>query len=265
MDDAVEMTLARGDLGAALRAVMDEIRTAPAAVGPRMALFQLACIMGDWPRATKQVETIAELDPEAAMMARVYRTAIQAETTRQAVFAGVERPVCLGQPPAFVAMLAEALALEARGEGAAAFTLREQALTAAEPVSGSLDGESFAWVMDADVRLGPVLEVIVQGSYRWLPFALMREFRAEAPKDHKDLVWAPVQITLANGAELPAFVPVRYPGSETSADPAVRLARLTTWEDRPGGQRGLGQRLLATDTGDHALLDLRRLRLGSDG
>lgn len=265
MAEPAEELVDRGDLEAALQAVIADVRATPAAIEPRMALFQLACIMGDWARAAKQLETVAELDPEAAMMARAYGAAIQAETTRQAVFAGVERPVCLGQPPAFVAMLAEALALEARGEDEAALALREQALAAAEPVAGSLNGESFAWVMDADVRLGSVLEVIVQGNYRWLPFASVRELRAEVPKDHKDLVWAPVQITLANGGELPAFVPVRYPGSEASPDPAVRLARITTWEDRPSGQRGLGQRLLATDTGDHALLDLRRLRLSSDG
>jgi type VI secretion system protein ImpE len=261
MSETVEAALARGDLDAAMRSVMDEVRTAPAALGPRMALFQLAAVAGDWDRARRQLDTIARLDPEAAMMAQAYGAAIDAEATRRAVFAGRERPVCLGEPPAFVAMLAEALLLDAQGEGGAAGALRRQALEAAEPVEGTLNGTPFAWIMDADTRLGPVLEAVVQGQYRWLPFSSMRELRAEPPKDQKDLIWAAVRVTLANGGELPEFVPVRYPGSEASPDAALRLARATAWQDAAGGQRGLGQRLLAADTADHPFLELRRLRL----
>lgn len=258
----VEAALAQGDLDAALRGVMDEVRASPAAVGPRLALFQLAAITGDWARAKRQLETLAEVDPEAVLMARTYGAAIEAEALRRAVFAGEERPVCLGEPPVWLAMLSEALALDARGSGAAAGELRQRALAAAEPVGGSLDGVEFAWIMDADVRLGPVLELVTEGRYRWLPLASVREVRAEPPRDHTDLVWRAVHLTLAGGGELPAFIPVRYPGSETAADPRLRLARLTTWADQPGGQFGLGQRLFATDTADHAFLDVRCLRLG---
>ncbi len=67
-------------------------------------------------------------------------------------------------------MLAQALEHDAVGEGAAAAELRRQALELAEPTAGTIDGQAFAWIMDADPRLGPVLEVIVNGTYRWLPF-----------------------------------------------------------------------------------------------
>ena len=78
------------------------------------------------------------------------------------------------------------------------------------------------------------------------------------------LVWAAVRVTLANGGELGALVPVRYLGSEASPDAALRLARATVWQDAAGGgQRGLGQRLLATDAADHPFLELRRLCLGA--
>jgi type VI secretion system protein ImpE len=261
--EPIEQRWAEGDIAGALAQVMDEVRTAPAATAPRMALFQLACIVGDWQRAKKQLEAIAGLDLEAAMMARAYGALIDAEAVRRAVFAGAERPVCLGEPPAFVAMLAEALTLDAQGEGEAASALRRHALEVAEPVEGILNGTPFAWVMDADLRLGPVLEAVVQGRYRWLPFSSLRELRAEPPKDVKDLIWAAVQVTLANGGELAAFVPVRYPGSETSPDPALRLARATAWQNTAGGQQGLGQRLLATDAVDHPFLELRHLRLGA--
>lgn len=258
---ATMSAIADGDFEAAFRLISAQVRSAPAVVDLRIALFQLAAITGDWPRAKRQLETIAALDPEAMPMARAYGAAIDAEAARGEVFAGRASPICLGAPPAWLAMLCEALRLDAQAAGAAAGELRQRALVEAEAVPGSLDGAPFAWIMDADIRLGPVLELIVEDRYRWLPLAAVRELRADPPQDHTDLVWRKVTVTLVAGGELPAFVPARYPGSETAADPRLRLARLTSWQDGPGGQQGMGQRLLATDSADHAFLDLRHLRL----
>lgn len=258
-----ETALERGDLGAAMRVVMDEVRATPSALAPRLALFQLAALAGEWSRASKQLQAVSELDAEAAPMAQVYAAAIEAEAVRRAVFAGTERPVCLGEPPAWMAMLGEALALDARGAGAAAGELRGRALDEAVAVAGEVDDAPFAWMMDADVRLGPVLELVVDGRYRWLALTQLRELRAEPPKDHKDLVWAPVRLTLVGGGELAALMPVRYPGSEQAVEPRVRLGRLTIWADAAGGQFGSGQRIMATDAGDHPLLEIRRIRLGA--
>jgi type VI secretion system protein ImpE len=56
------------------------------------------------------------------------------------------------------------------------------------------------------------------------------------------------------------LIPVRYPGSEQSPDNAIRLARKTDWRTvTDTNQLGLGQRLLATDADDYALLDIRRI------
>ena len=258
----VQAALARGDLDAATRAVMEEVRAKPSALAPRLALFQLAALAGDWTRAAKQLEAVAGIDAEAAPMAQTYAAAVEAETVRRAVFAGAERAVCLGEPPAWVAMLSEALTLDARDAGKAAAELRERALAEAEAVAGTADGTPFAWIMDADVRLGPLLELVVDGRYRWLPLAHLRELRADPPRDHTDLIWVRATLTLASGGEIAALLPARYPGSELAADPMVRLGRLTVWADMPGGQFGAGQRIMATDAGDHPLLELRRVRLG---
>jgi type VI secretion system protein ImpE len=228
-----------------------------------MALFQLACVTGDWKRARTQLDTIAGLDPEAALMAKLYMSLINAEAARAEVFAGRLLPVTLGEPPTWLAMLAQALRHNAAGEEGAAQALRRQALGLAEPMPGALDDQPFAWIMDADPRLGPVLEVVVNGEYRWLPFRRLRELRAEAPKAMRDLIWQPAEIVLGNDSALHVFLPVRYPGSEGAADDAIRLARATSWTERPTGEQiGLGQRLLATDQGDRALLDIRHLVIG---
>jgi type VI secretion system protein ImpE len=254
-------TQAAGGLAAEMAAAMAAVRSSPQAFEPRMALFQLACVVGHWERARAQLDTMAKLDAETVLFARTYGRLIEAEAARRRVFAGAEQPVAFGEPPAWLAMVAQALRLEG-GEAARARELRDRAREEAPARAGAVGDESFAWLMDADPRLGPALEVVVDGQYRWLPLDLLEELRAEAPKAMRDLVWQPVALRLAGGRELHAFVPVRYPGSELADEDAVRLSKETRWTGEDGEQRGLGQRVLATDAGDHAFLDVRRLRFG---
>ena len=75
-----------------------------------------------------------------------------------------------------------------------------------------------------------------------------------------DCVWMPARLTLANGGEHLALLPARYPGSEAAPDGALQLARRTEWQEPlPGVWTGLGQRVLATDAGEHALMDVREI------
>jgi type VI secretion system protein ImpE len=129
-----------------------------------------------------------------------------------------------------------------------------------------MDDLPFAWIADADPRLGPMLEAIVNGKYYWIPFARLREIRVEKPVDLRDVAWTPAHLTLANGGETVALIPTRYPGSEKATTPGLVMARATEWVERPGQTfLGLGQRLLATDQGEHALMDVRVIQLeGTD-
>ncbi|RJT70458.1 hypothetical protein D6C67_24015, partial [Escherichia coli] len=49
----------------------------------------------------------------------------------------------------------QALSLDAEGHGEAAQALREQAFDAAPAVPGRIGEAPFAWLADADTRLGP--------------------------------------------------------------------------------------------------------------
>jgi type VI secretion system protein ImpE len=67
-------------------------------------------------------------------------------------------------------------------------------------------------------------------------------------------------LTLTNGGEKVALLPVRYPGSEASADSAIRLARKTEWAELESETVvGLGQRMFATDGNEYPLLDTRSI------
>lgn len=241
------------------------VRSAPEAIAPRMALFQLAAVCGDWRRARTQLETMEKLDDECTMLSRTYGRLIAAEAVRERVFAALERPVAFGQPPAWLAMMAEALALDRQGSATAAQALRATARQETSARSGTLESVAFRWIMDADPRIGGALEVVVDGQYRWLPLDHLKELRAEPPKAMRDLVWQPVTLRLTTETELAAFVPSRYPGSESDPDDAIRLCKETRWVDRKDEQWGIGQRLFASDLGDHAFLDIRRLRFSEPG
>jgi type VI secretion system protein ImpE len=57
------------------------------------------------------------------------------------------------------------------------------------------------------------------------------------------------------------LLPVRYPGSEASADSAIRLARKTEWTGLDSDTvAGLGQRMFATDGNEYPLLETRSIK-----
>src|SRR5690606_40769521 len=60
------------------------------------------------------------------------------------------------------------------------------AFEAAPASAGMLDGKPFEWIADADMRLGPVIEAIINGKYFWLPFASVARLDLEAPADLRD-------------------------------------------------------------------------------
>jgi type VI secretion system protein ImpE len=153
-------------------------------------------------------------------------------------------------------LLIKANELVALGQTATAADLRAQAFNAAPPTAGTINGKPFLWIADADQRLGPMLEVILDGGYYWIPFHRIRRIHIEKPSDLRDLVWIPAQFVWSNGGENSGHVPARYPRSEIANDDALRLGRRTEWADTGEGLiTGLGQRVLATDTDEHPLLE----------
>ncbi|MFK7943756.1 MAG: type VI secretion system accessory protein TagJ, partial [Paracoccaceae bacterium] len=149
---------------------------------------------------------------------------------------------------------------EARGEAQAAHDLREAAFDAATADTGRLNDEPFTWCADADTRLGPVLEMIINGEYHWIAMADIARLEINPPKDLRDLVWSVCILTLSNGGMLPVMMPTRYPGASESGDAQQMLARKTDFRPLSGEHvAGMGQRMLVTDTTDVPFLEVRSL------
>lgn len=254
-----EASLRAGDPDTALVQLQNGIRSQPADAKLRVFLFQLLSVLGQWERALNQLNVATELDASTLAMAQMYREALRCEVLRADVFAGKRAPLLFGEPEHWLALLIESLLTAGTGEHAAAARLHEQAFEQAPASSGRIDGTPFAWIADADSRLGPVCEAVINGRYYWVPFNRLASIDIEAPADLRDFVWAPAHFTFVNGGEVVGVIPTRYPGSEGVADGAIKLARRTEWLEHGGDYRGIGQRLFATDAGEYALLDVRRI------
>ncbi|MET3604910.1 type VI secretion system protein ImpE [Sphaerotilus sulfidivorans] len=269
--------VAAGDLAGALASLQQQVRRQPADARLRIFLFQLLVLLRQWPRAAQQLVLCGELDAGALAMVATCREALQAEQVREAVMSGRTTPLVFGEPPAWIGLLAEALAADGRGDAAVAAVLRARALEQAPACSGTLDGRPFTWLADADSRLGPVLEVMMRGRYGWLPLQALRRIEIDAPEDLRDLVWLPARLTFVSGGETVALLPVRYApdadadseGEGEGGDPAAlrdarRLARRTDWialapQHQSDQFRGLGQRLLCTEAEERGLLEVREI------
>jgi type VI secretion system protein ImpE len=251
-----------GRLEEALTELQKAVRNKPDDARLRVFLFQIQCVMGKWDKALVQLKVLADLNADTFMLSRIFQPVIHCEMLRGDIFAGKRTPIIFGEPMEWVGLLVQANGHLAKGEFQAASELRDQAFEAAPASAGKLDDHGFTWIADADNRLGPILEVILEGRYCWVPFCRIQRISMEKPVDLRDLVWLPAKFVWTNGGEASGHIPARYAGTEQSADGNLRLARKTEWAQREGEYfLGTGQRVLATDQGEYPLLECRQVEL----
>jgi type VI secretion system protein ImpE len=266
-----QVSLSQGEPEETLLQLQATVRSDPSNVKHRVFLFQLLAVMGQWDRALTQLNVAGELDVSTLAMVQTYREALLCEGLRADVFAGKRSPVVFGEPEQWIALLLESLSLMADGQYAKSQDVRNQAFELAPATSGIIgdpsdpDRDTFEWIADADARMGPVLEAIINGRYYWVPFHRIQSINIEVPEDVRDMVWMPAYFTWANGGETVGLIPTRYPGSEASEDKSIRLAQKTIWQELDNGvYQGMGQRMFATDVGEYPLMDLRLITLNSE-
>jgi type VI secretion system protein ImpE len=257
-----EQALRDGDLPRALKLLTEQVRAKPQDAKLRVFMFQLLCVVGQWDRALNQLNVSLELDASTLPMVQTYREAIACETLRMQVFKGQKVPMLFGEPENWTALFIEAMLRDGRGEPGAAAQLREQALEQAPTSRGQIDGQPFEWIADADTRLGPMLEVVINGKYYWLPWNRLTQVDIDPPQDLRDAVWMPAHFQFTNGGEVVGLIPTRYPDTDLQVGDRLSLARSTDWrETSPGFCVGLGQRLIVTDQAEFGLMDLRSVTI----
>ncbi|TDM05875.1 MAG: hypothetical protein C4K60_14365 [Ideonella sp. MAG2] len=278
----------------ALSEVEAQVRQQPQAREARWALIELLCTLGQWERAQQQLQSFARLFADASNATQTMGGLVQAEAQRQLVFAGHLLPTPLASSPAWMTDLGRALHLGLSGQLDAADELREAALASATSPAGwcslqdgtgqtpaDADTEAtgaaplrFEWLADTDSRFGPVLEVMHQGQYRWLPLSDVASLTLRVPQRLGDLVWSPALLKTRPqdgqaAALLQVHIPARYPGTEHSSNEqgsaqreALLLGRLSRWTDvGRSAIVGLGQRTWMCDSHDWPQLNIRYLEM----
>lgn len=219
-----------GRLDEAVQALGVDLRSDPTDSKRRTFLFELLCFSGEYDRAEKQLDILADSSHEAAMGSLLYRSALQAERTRRRMFESGEFP---------------------RGE--------------APPIPGQLDERQCESIEDADPRLGARLEVYAAGAYLWIPFEHIASVEIQPPTRLRDLLWIPAMLHTGpafKGRELgEVLLPVLTPLAWKQPNGAVRLGRQTEWQETPDAQTiPAGQKMFLADGEEYPILEVRRLQ-----
>jgi type VI secretion system protein ImpE len=238
MENAMQLFQA-GKLQEAVQALNEEVRNHPSDSQRRTFLFELLCFAGDYDRAEKQLDVLAQGSFNREWGAQIYRSALQAERTRQDLFSRKEYPKPV--------------------EGSAA---------ASGALSGTLNGKPFQAIQDADPRIGARLEVFAGGDYLWINFGHLASVEIQPPRRLRDLLWTPARVragpALKNTELGEVLLPVLSPGAWQSADDAIRLGRVTQWQEEESGETvPVGQKMLLVDGEEFPLLEIRKLEFTS--
>ncbi|HEY9228552.1 MAG TPA: type VI secretion system accessory protein TagJ [Gemmatimonadaceae bacterium] len=218
-----------GRLDEAIAALGAEVRDNPTDAQRRAFLFELLCFAGEFDRAEKHLNVLGSGGRDAEMGALLYHAALHAERLRKEMFETQTFPQ-----------------------------------SSARVVGGTLNGQPFTTISDADPRIGPRLELFAAGQYMWMSFEHLDTVQVEAPKKLRDLLWAPAIVRPAEsfkGLEMgEVLLPAIAPQTWREADPAIRLGRVTEWRDiEDGGQVPVGQKMLLVDDEEFPILELREL------
>jgi type VI secretion system protein ImpE len=224
-----------GRLSDAIKALSAELRDNPTDARRRTFLFELLCFAGEYERADKQLEVLAQAGPQSEMGVLLYRSALYAERQRQDVFE--------------------------RGE----FPAEQNEAEDSPDRGGTVNGKPFAYFADADPRTGDKLEVFAAGNYLLLPLEHVASIEIPPPQKLRDLIWTPAAVRTTpafKGTELgEVLLPVLAPFSWRHHDEAVRLGRMTVWEKPEGSEYQIpfGQKMWLVDDEEIPFLELRAL------
>jgi len=218
-----------GKLTEAIQALGGQLRDDPANVRLRTFLFELLCFAGEYDRAEKQLQVLGQGDNVKELGALLYRGCLAAERTRLEHFE--------------------------KGEYASP--------VAAKAVTGVVNGKRAESIEDADPRIGARLELFAAGSYLWIPLEHVASIEMEPPKKLRDLLWTPAKITTGpgfKGLELgEVLLPALAPFSFRHPEEAVRLGRMTVWEQEDGREVPYGQKTFLVDGEEVPILEIRSL------
>lgn len=259
-----------GQLQPALTHALTVLRDDPLNAQMRAVYVELLCIAGELDKADAQLDMIVRQHPDFLLGAVNVRQLIRAETARRDFYQGGMTATLFGEPtPMFSAVLK--LRLAAHEQDIAAATLAAEEMEQLRPqVAVTHLDQRQPDIRDLDDSLGGYLELFgTDGKYYLAGFEQIASLKLHPAKSLLDIIWRRVDISIIDGPQGEAFLPLIYVanplmagGTETAAspDPAIQLGRATDWHEHSARLiTGTGQKMLLLGEQAIALGDMHQL------
>jgi type VI secretion system protein ImpE len=251
-----------GHLQAAISQLTADVKASPRDLRNRIFLFELLCFTGDWQRAERQLDAVAQVSGDATVELgiEVYRGILRAEASRRQLFQGESRqPKFLSEPPPYTALHLKALTEIIEQHFDQAETSLKESSALRKNLQGQIDDTHFDDFKDGDDLIAPFLEVLVRADYLWLALEDIVRLEIRPPRTLRDLLWIPGKVELREQQTIDVFIPVQYYGSSDHAEDPVKLGRMTVWENLGEETNlGKGQRTFLIDGDERSLLEIRK-------
>ena len=252
--------LDNGNLGGAIEAALNAVKSKPTDIQARTFLFELSCFSGDWERGERQLDVVGQQDANAMIGSLMYKQNFAAERDRMRHFADGLMPECLMSPPKYVEDLLVANSRMREKNFAEAREMLDKIEEERPAFSCTVDGEEFTDFRDYNDLTMCVFEAIVKDSYTWLPFEQIEKITFTPPKSLRDLFWTQAEVAMTNGTKGEMFLPALYANSWKSGDDQIRLGRMTDWQE--AGEEifiGEGMRLFWLDGKYKPMIEMREI------
>ncbi|MDX1538026.1 type VI secretion system accessory protein TagJ [Arsukibacterium sp.] len=261
--------ISSGQLKGALEHALAVLRDDPLNAQMRAVYVELLCIAGELEKADAQLDMIVRQHPDFLLGAVNVRQLIRAETARRDFYQGGMTATLFGEPaPMFSALLRLRLAMHEQDISAAAVAAAE--MEQLRPRVAMEHAEQLhPDIRDLDDSLGGYLELFgTDGKYYLAGFEQIASLKLHPPKSLLDIIWRRVDISIIDGPQGEAFLPLIYVAATAGTsgegnDPALQLGRETDWHEHDARLvTGSGQKMVllgeqAVVLGDLVELDAR--------
>ena len=252
-----------GQLQEAISQLTADVKARPLDLRNRIFLFELLCFTGDFERAERQLDAVAQVSGDATvdLGIEIYRGILRAEVSRRQLFEGKSRqPKFLSEPPPYTALHLKALTELIEQQFDEAETSLRESSALRKSLQGEIDGTHFNDFKDGDDLIAPFLEVIIRADYLWLALEDIVRLEIRPPRTLRDLLWIPGKVEFREQQTIDVFIPVQYYGSSDHAEDPVKLGRMTVWENvGEETNLGKGQRIFLIDGDERSLLEIRNI------
>ena len=230
-----------GKLNEAIQSLSAELRENPSDAKRRTFLFELLCFAGDYERADKHLNLLADVSGEAKMGAVLYMSAMHGERIRHKTFADKDFPTT---------------------------PIDETKLRGGTVTLTNGETKTFDWMEDSDPRIGARFELFAAGAYLWIGFEHIDSLEFQPVTKLRDLLWRPAFLKTGSsfkGTEIgEVLVPALFVFSHKSADDQVRLGRSTIWDTTGEDPIPYGQKTFLIDDEDYSIMELQTVTFNQD-